>query len=310
MTAALSLAEKQATIQSPAVEIVEQFPLQSYFDATPETLTPPAMAVLQQPQGEGIARNTLKTASIHGYAIGVAPWSEAPAAIQFVEGNRGQSGILHLRPGQIVRPTGGLAFTGFNWGLPYGWLGGGTVTLFIFKTHEAKVKWDGIQPEILFHRFRTVIRDGASIAPVANGVVNFPTKFPWAKQYQWQGGANSEIQQGQPILSISEITRTILRLQQGATVITGDQLMRMVWFGSDAFSIGADGITAVQADKVFYDLNWPDNVVAGMDVADPLLTLPRELAAVGCNQYGINFYAPTASALIGLNVDVVRWGRL
>lgn len=310
MTAALSFAERQASVQSPAIEIVEQFPLQSYFSNVPETLTPPAMAVLQQPQGEGIARNTLKTASVQGYAIGVAPWSEAPAAIQFVEGNRGQSGILHIRPGQIIKPTGGHAFTGFNWGLPFGWLGGGTITLFIFKTPEAKVKWDGVQPEILFHRFRTVIRDGAAIAPPANSVVNFPTKFPWAKQYQWQQLADSEIQQGQPILSISEITRTILRLQQGATVITGSQLMRMVWFGSDVFSIGSDGVLAVQVDKIFQDLYWPDNVVAGLDVADPLIELPRSLAAIGCNEYGVNFFAPTGSPLIGLDVDVARWGRL
>jgi len=86
---------------------------------------------------------------------------------------------------------------------------------------------------------------------------------------------------------------------------------RMVFFGTDAFGIGADGETANNADNLFYDLNWPIPSLAGIGTdANPVIDLSMPIARLASNQWGVAIYAPTGSPLIGMTVDIARYGRL
>lgn len=303
--------QKPQTNRGSAVQINDLFALQSYFDATPETLTPQGQAVLVQPKNEAIVPSTFRATQQSGYALGLAPWSEAPVAVEFILGPTGKASTLVLKPGQIIHPTGSEKFTGFNYGLPAGWLGGGAVSLFVFKSQDADMKWTGIQSEVLFHRYRTKILAGA-VGPITPpAYANLPTRFPWIKNNRFLNGTLTEAQNGQGSIYISEVTKTLLVLQQGATVITPNNGCRMVFFGTDPFGIGADGLIATNAQNFFFDIYWPDNtVLAGLGDANPIVSLPKEIGSVAANQWGFAIYAPAGSPLIGLDVDVCRWGRL
>ena len=53
------------------------------------------------------------------------------------------------------------AFEGFDYGLPFGWLGGGAATLVVFKTRDADVYWPG-NPEIIYTK--SMLDGAASVA--------------------------------------------------------------------------------------------------------------------------------------------------
>lgn len=287
------------------VQFSEQFPLQSYFSALAEVTTPPSTAALQQSVNTSIVGSTLKTkANQSGYAIGLAPWSQAPVALKINFGEGGNSAAVLLKPGQVFRPNGRESFKGFEYGLPFGWLGGGTVTLFLFKTPAAEVWWEGTQSEVLYHRLRTTILTAPAAAP---SYKNWPNKFPWSQMYRYIAGGPQESQQGQPTLVISQTTRVSLRLNSTADY-TGDNLCAMFFWGTDDFGIGADGITAVNTDSFAEPLAWPTGT--GMQGGRPLLSLSREVAAQASNQWGISIVAPIGSALIGQTVDICRYGIL
>lgn len=287
------------------VQFSEQFPLQSYFDAAAELTTPPATAALTQPANSAIVQSTLKVkANQSGYAIALAPWSQAPVALRVNFGEGGNSAAVLLKPGQTFRPNGNVRFQGFEYGLPYGWLGGGTVTLFLFKTPGAEVWWSGKQSEILFHRLRTTILTAPAAAP---SYKNWPNKFPWAQMYRYVSGGPQESQQGQPTLAVSEVTRTQLVLNSTADY-TGDNLATMFFWGTDDFSIGADGVTAVNTHNFAYPLYWPTGTA--LQGGRPILDLPPAVASQASNQWGISLVAPIGSALIGQTVDICRYGIL
>lgn len=295
------------------VQISELFPLQSYFDAAAELTTPASMAILAQPQNNPIVPSTFKRKTGQsGYALGLAPWSQSPIAVQFDFGDEGQSAPVILKPGEVKIPNGKKPFKGFDFGLPFGWLGGGLVSLFLFKTPDARAEW-GVGPssEVLFHRFRTTILT-APAASAPTSAANWPDRFPWPSCYRYVAGANPVVQSGQPSLKITEQTRTMMQLNQGATSITGDNIARIVFWGSDPFAIGSDGLTPVNTSQFFYDLNWPDRdsaVTIGNNLS-PIIELPSSIATIPANVFGIAIYAPIGSVLIGMTVDIVRYGRL
>lgn len=291
------------------VHIPDFFPFQSYFNAAAEGTTPPSSAVLVQPSDDPIIPSTLrKRTGQSGYMLGLAPWSEAPVAVAFDLGPAGKASPIILKPGQVIAPASGQKFKGFDYGLPFGWLGGGAITLALLKTPDAKVDWTGIQSEVLFHRFRTTILTG----PIAaNSLVpNWPNRFPWPALYRYDGANPPATQNAKAVISIAEVTRTLLRLNVGATDITNDNACSMLFYGTDHFSIGADGITPVNTDEFFYDIQWPVNATVVVGARNPLVFLPREIAAVAANTYGVRIYAPIGSALIGKTVDICRYGRL
>lgn len=293
------------------VQITERYPLQSYFDALAEATTPKSMAVLVQPTGEPIIKSTKKsTDNQSGYCIAVTPDSEAPLAISFDFGDAGASAVVVVRPGEVYVPAGDKQFKGFSYGLPFGWLGGGVVTFNVYKSPNARVDFASKPDKVLFHRFRTTILAAPAGAFVPPEYVNWPSKFPWNKAYFYQTGVAPAIQASKPSMVIKE-PEAVLRLNTGGVDIAATNVCRMVFFGTDAFGIGADGVTASSADNLFYDLNWPipTNIAVGTD-AKPVIDLPLPIARLASNQWGVAIYAPALSALIGMTVDIARYGRL
>src|SRR5260221_7507391 len=137
---------------APVQQISRLFLYQSYFDSTLLQ-----NAILEQTRNSPIVESTVQENQIPGYAIGLHPSSQTPVAIQFKLGAQPSSSqAIVLKPGQVVRPHGlprGMnsgAFSGFRWGLPFGWLGGGVATLLVFSTPDADVSWPGT-PEVIFH---------------------------------------------------------------------------------------------------------------------------------------------------------------
>lgn len=294
------------------IQIPDHFPIQSYLLAAAETASPVAMAVVNQPSTQGIVPATRKNKpSQNGVAIGLAPWSKAPVAVVFDFGDGGTSSEVILKPGQVFMPSGKKEFKGFDYGLPFGWLGGGDVTLFLFKTEDAIVYWSGIQSEVLFHRFRTtILAEGSPVT--APGYKNLPVAFPVDNMFRYDSTLGSQSQGGKPVIEIAEVTRMSLRLNNTVALIDGDNAMRVVVFGADDFDADPLGVAGAptSAESFYYDLTWPVGF-AGFAAADkPILSVPRELAAQGSNYWGMACYAPTGSALVGLTVDVVRYGRL
>lgn len=288
------------------VQITEQFPLQSYFDAAAEVTNPPSTAALVQPSNNNIVESTLKKKENQsGYAVGLAPWSQAPVALKVNFGEGGNSATVLMRPGQVFRPNGNVRFQGFEYGLPYGWLGGGTVTLFLFKTPNSEVWWEGQQSEVLFHRLRTTITAGPAAAPSFR---NWPNRFPWPQMYRLATVVES--QQGRPSLTVSRTTKILFRLNQTGE-ITGDNAATVMFWGTDDFGIGADGVTAVNTDNFFQSIFFPDRTsVAVGGTINPIVGLDPAIAGVPSNTWGINIVAPAASVLVGMTVDICRYGIL
>lgn len=293
------------------ISFTELYPIQSYFDAAAELTTPPSTAALDQPENRGFVQSTQRPkTSQSGYAIGLEPWSEAPVAVAFNFGESGSSSPVVLRPGQVIRPNGRKRFEGFEYGLPFGWLGGGLVALRLFKTENAEEHIYGEQSEILYHRLRTTILQEGD-PTVAQGYVNWPNRFPWPKMYRY--GTIIQPQKSNPVISISRTTRVDMRLNIAGADISADNTARIVFWGTDDFGTQANGVTVLNTDQFFYDISWPipnSGSPAFAQLYNPYVSLPRDVAAQSSNQWGISIVAPVGSVLIGKTVDICRYGIL
>lgn len=234
----------------PAVQLIKTFPFQSYFN---DTLM--EKAILRAAQGDQIIQSTIKAEAIAGYAVGLHPSSQTPVAIRFTKGAQsGDSGVITLKPGMIVRPNGEQTdrdgrFSGFEWGLPHGWLGGGNATLIVFRTSDTSVDWID-RSELIFHRQRVKILAPADVPAFANLTPNWPTSFPWAKAKQ---GTNALPQGGNPILSVKP-TRIAMSLRMAD--LAAAATMRMYFVGSTEFSQLSTGLEDAAAAPVAYDVTW------------------------------------------------------
>jgi hypothetical protein len=296
---------------APALEVTEIFPYQSYFD---DVLL--ERALLPQAPNEGIVDaifTQFKKIDLSGYAVGLHPSSETPVAIRFKTGaQQGASPIFRLKPGEVLRPHGrpqgaGASgqFSGVEWGIPQGWLGGGAANLVLFRTADASVHWND-WAEVAFYRTRMPIYapDDVPAAPLA--AKNWPGRFPWAFA---AAGADNLNQRGRAALSLHP-TRTLMRLR--ATSLDDPADMRVMFFGADVLAQGLTGATDL-ADVGFIDTTWGSfsAVGAGLAVAaQPLQMLTGELERLSCNLGGIVLMDLSGGDLAGKFVDFVRYGRL
>lgn len=291
-------------VASPAQEISRSFVPQSYFDSTLLE-----KALLAQPQNQSIVASTKKEEQISGYAIGLHPSSETPVAISFkVGGQRSSSSPIILKPGQIVRPHGqpeggkvSGSFSGFTWGLPFGWLGGGVARLMVFSTPDAHAYWLG-NPEVVFHRQRMKVLDPTGVSSVP---FNWPIRFPWTQALQ---GSTPVPQKGQPGVVI-EPTRVLLRLR--ATALSGPATMRLLIRNTQTFDLDSSGSTT--GDTSFIDVTWPQfTATTGAlgAAAFPVIEAPSELIRIGADDGGIQAVDLSGGSLANAYVDVVRFGRL
>jgi hypothetical protein len=236
---------------APTMRVSTVFPYQSFCD--------PAFrerGVVAQPPNDPIVNP--QEQQCPGYAIGLHPSSQTPVAIEFrVGGQKSSSAPLILKPGQIERPHGlprgsrGGAFSGFRWGIPFGWLGGGMATLHVFQTSD-DVAWPG-DSEVLFHRTNMIILDPAALLAGTNAPLNWPLRFPWPNAVFGALGAVGNAQGGSPSISIARPTRVIMRLRMTGLAVASD--MRIVWQNTNDFDLTAAGAASLTPCG-FQDVTW------------------------------------------------------
>lgn len=291
---------------SPVIQLTAQFKYQSYFD---NTLL--SRAILKQAQGQQIVESTALTASVSGYAVGLHPSSQAPVAILFNKGAQaGDSGVIVLKPGMIVRPNGEQRdrdgrFSGFKWGLPHGWLGGGNVTLIVYRTNDAKVKWVD-HAEVIFHRQRAQIVAPAAVPAQASLRPNWPIAFPWGGAKQ---GSNALPQGGTPILSVKP-TRIAMSLRAD---LAAAATMRMYFIGTTEFSQNSAGNEDLAAAPVAYDVvwgSWTSAASAQYATQYQFQFLPVEAFRLSSILGSVVFVDLSGGSLAGKYVDIIRYGEL
>ena len=290
---------------APVIQRANTFAFQSYFDSTLLE-----KAILSQAQGQQIVQSTLRSEPISGYAVGLHPSSQCPVAVRFIKGAQaGDSGVVMLKPGMIVRPNGEQAgkdgrFSGFEWGLPFGWLGGGNATLVVFRTADAKVDWID-RSELIFHRQRMLIVAPAAVPAAAALLFNWPTTFPWASAKQ---GTNAIPQGGSPILSVKP-TRIAMALRGD---LAAAATMRMYMIGTTEFSQLSTGLEDPTAAPIAYDVTWGTWAsVASAQYATQyqFQFLPVEAFRMS-SIIGSCVLVNVTGTLAGLYVNVIRYGEL
>jgi hypothetical protein len=302
--------------RSAANQVTKTFPYQSYFD---DTLL--WRAISDQPLGQAIIQSTQEQQQMSGYAIGNHPDSQAPIAVTFSgEGRQSGSASHIIPPGAIVRPTKGIigedGFQSFSWGLPFGWLGGGTVTMVVFQTPDAWANWTP-RSQILFHRFRAQILAPGNIpaaASVSQWPRNWPLRFP---ALNMRRGATSIPQGGAAQIAISAPGQVVFRLH---TTVTSAAEMKAVYFHTTDFD---DEMTVLPSplplDAVQF--NVPGHTAYAYPAGYTEYTLfegPAELSRIGCSGAntapnmqiaGVHFVSDDPS-LQGQYLDVARYGYL
>lgn len=288
---------------SPAQQISYVFTYQSYFDSTLLQ-----KAILRQATNDPIV--SALESQVTGYAIGLHPSSQTPVAIQFDVGAQpSSSAALVIKPGQVIRPFGlpkgraSGAFSGFRWGLPFGWLGGGLATLVVFQSPDAKVAWTE-RSEVIFHRARyKILAAGGISTPFSK---NWPLRFPWV---QAVFGSSSVDQKGSPSIAIADPTRILMQLRLSTLAAPGGT-MRMMFEATNDF--GLDSANAIiTGEAASYDIGWPTWTSAGVaGVSDyPVLEYQGPIARLAADNGGLALYSGDA-ALQNQYVDIVRYGRL
>lgn len=311
-------------VKAPAYEVSDVFSFQSYFD---DTLM--ERALFRQSPNEPIVASTLSDpVQTAGYGLALTPSSETPVAVQFDTGaQQGQSPTYRLKPGEVVRPEGKADgrpgfFTGFKWGLPFGWLGGGSATLVVLRSPDAEVRWATDHNEIVYHRIRLPIWDPTDVAfPAAAGLytgpINWPQRFPWPFA---QFGTSSLTQRGQPGLAVMP-TRTALSLRLATVTLAAapaDGVFRMYWVGADVWAqsgpnasgVGTISLADVRAtDQIWGTWVQQAGAPAPFNSAYQTLLLTGEAERYAANA-GALLMASLDPQLQGEFVDIVRYGRL
>lgn len=289
---------------APVVQIAQHFTYQSYFDSTLQET-----AILAQRQGEPIVDSTKQAVSVGGYALALHPSSQTPIAVRFQKGGQqGDSTTYILKPGQVIRPVGFTGadqrFSGFEYGLPFGWLGGGNVTLLVLRSPDAQVEFID-RNEVLFHRTRMPILALAGVPAAGSLPFNWPTGFPWGKAYR-----DTVPQQGQQsILSVTP-TRVAMALRSGT--LAAPATMRAYFIGTTDFHEISDGTVAL-TEAVAYDVVWPtwaSLASANFATQYPFQFLTPEMVQLSANSGAMVLVEASPGTLAGTYVDVVRYGVL
>ena len=290
--------------RAPVQTIAQTFAFQSYFDSTLlET------AILPQTPNNPIV--DVRNKEVTGYALGLTPWSQTPIAVQFMVGGQPSSSApITIKPGEIVRPYGlpagesRSAFSGFKFGLPFGWLGGGLASLVVFSSPDSDVLWPG-NPEIIFHRTR--MRIVAPGAIPANARKNWPMRFPWTQAI----GNTGLKQDGAPNIAI-EPTYTAMSLRTPVLAAPAD--MRILIQASDPFDRDSAGVPVLSPVR-FVDYTWGSFLATGgagnLGTNYPVDFMPPNALRLAADDGGICLVDMSpGGVLAGLEVDIVRYGRL
>jgi len=273
-------------------QIPVSFLFQSYLDSTLEE-----RAILEQPTSEPIVPSTRDRYQGKGFSVGVAGFSDAPVAFRFY-GSKSDSGVVFCRPGQMIQPG---EFEAFDYGLPFGWLGGGRAVIYIGHTRDTILDLGTTKPELVFHRTRIQIEVNTDPLPTLKR--NWPLNFPWSRAVR---GATSQDQRGNPILRM-EPTRALLRLRSQIVV---PKIVGLIFRGSREFDEASDGtITLSNTTSTFVEVAFSastDPVIALF----PMATIPEDFLRLACDEGGLTAVNLGDAALTGVEIDVVRFGRI
>jgi hypothetical protein len=313
-SAAVSLATQEAA-GNIQVKIFD-FPWQSFFDTTQL-----GQAIAVQPQNEPIVPSTKVAVPTPGFGLGLHPDSQVPVAVKFKSSaGVSDSQVTVLTPGQIVYPHGCAPFSGFDVGLPFGWLGGGSAQLVIMKTPEAAVWW-APGAEVVIQRQRVLIQaDGA--APTFS--LGLPTGFPWknALRYNPVDPTSPFPQGGQAVISAVP-TRTELKLR--LTTLAANALVLMIVSNSQAFDTSQGSPATLSNEEEVVPILFPAIVGAfayfstvGFDF--PITGAQLAAAGQGGHSPGVLLAGDDATfafmnesgnaALTGAFIDVARYGLI
>lgn len=301
-------------VYSPAVQLTEKFQWQSYIGVG----GPYQQAILQQDFNEPIVQSTLKRPQVPGYAVGLHPSSQTPVAVRFMGGVAGDSATLILKPGQVLRPVGrptgaNFAFTGIEWGLPFGWLGGGLATLLVFQSPDAEVDWSS-DCEIPFHRMSLPILAPGDLTIAGaynNAPKNWPLRFPWPEATRTVDIS----QKGRPVIAIARPTRILIGLDTGGTNLTNPGVIRFVMQCSNDFGTDSSDLPQVSLRSIFEDVTFNSNTNVGTSgnlttpyqVIDYTGFMVRE-AADGGGVVAVN--RDSNAELASRTIHLVRYGKL
>ena len=291
---------------NPGVMISKIFQYQSYFD---DTFLEKALAI--QSSNEPIVGTTLQRQGTPGYCVGLHPSSQTPIAFRPDVGGSGagQQAVI-LKPGQIYRPHGKPGegpghFSSFRWGLPYGWLGGGMATLFVFPSPDADVAWSG-DAEVIFHRTRMKILAPAALPAAAP--LNWPLRFPWTQALR---GTDSVPQKGQALISITNPTRVVMSLRLASLANASDA--RVLFQNSNDFDLDSTG-AVIATNTRFVDITFGNYAAnGGVNVGAlpnyPLMELTGPVARLAADDGGMSL-VDLSGNLANAYVDCVRYGKL
>ena len=308
----ISTQEAQGNVQ---VKIFN-FAWQSFFDSTQL-----GQAIAVQPQNELIVPSTLTTVPTPGFGLGLHPDSQVPVAVRFKSSaGVSDSQVMVLTPGQIVYPQGCAPFSGFDCGLPFGWLGGGTAELVVMKTPQAAVWW-APGAEVVIQRQRVVIQaDGA--APTFS--LGLPVGFPWKNAQRFNAAAPTQpFPQGAQAVISATPTRTELKLR--LTTLAADARVLLLVKNSQAFDTGPGTPAPLSGEVEGFPILF--NAIVGAFAYFPTVgfTFPvpgNQLAAAGQGDHypGVLLAGDDATfcvlnesgnaALTGAFIDVVRYALI
>lgn len=281
------------------------FSFQSFFDTTQL-----GQALLVQPPNELIVPKTSLSVPVPCYGAALHPDSQVPVAVKF-KANLGseESTTYFLTPGQVIHPHE-APFTGLTWGLPFGWLGGGSAQLVIFKTPTAEVTWPRNKVEVVIQRQRVAIQaDGA--APTFS--FGLPLRFPWRNAQRFNAASTTTPfqQPGLPVIAV-EPTRTLFKLR--VNPLANPSTIRMLVKNSESFDesgvISSAGVPTLSGDVEAVTVSFPATAGAAAYFPVAEVQLPDVLLAGDNATFALLNDPANPVTLAAALVDIVRFGRI
>ena len=276
-------------------QIPANFVLQSYLDATLLE-----QAILPQALGHPIVDSTRLYGQTPGVGVALHPCSNSPVAIKF-KGGSADSAVVTLTPGEQMIVGD---FKEFEWGLPYGWLGGGSVTLYVLHKPEARLDFAGGGPSsALFHRLCIPVVIPAEIPADPNP--NWPGTFPWPFAFSSTPPLTAAPQPGAPVIAIQP-DYVMFRLVTVAA-LAAPVTITLIWFDIDDVNENAAGVV-VAGQSMSFDIVFPASLTT-----QSIAWIPRELAALVGEIGAASIIAVDVASVLGANLvelDALRYGRL
>jgi hypothetical protein len=271
-------------------QIVENYAIQRYIE--PVT----GGYYLPQPPGNQVVQTTAKKWSAgRGYGIVNEATSMAPVAITFF--GHAATGTFILRPGEAIYPG---EFDSFEYGLPFGWAGGGIVMLKVALQKDVRFSIPSARPEIPYWRVILKVEADASPLPVLKR--NWPSKFPWEYATGSSAGSN---QNGTPSIHV-EPTRTLLFLPtagKAGGIVPGTIYGARLFFRTDTTS------DEMGQGNYSTDVAWAAPAL-GAIIPGLVTSIPAELDRLDLNLGGVTITSPDATLAVDDWCVAVRYGRI